>query len=164
MSAKVTKIIRISIQNGDAIDSNRLQGKSNTGTYFISSEQDYLEVFKEYIDDSGTKAMFYYLDFNRVKAYCSAFKALVLPMETYKFAREVFPINAAYFDKFTGNEKIKVSTRKNDTRYFLQFDNKNPIIAALRNVLYGLVSCLVFEKISDNEVLVYPELNYTNIK
>ena len=164
MAANLPRLIRVSIQNGDAIDQNRLKGKSNTGTYFISSEKEYLEVFKEFIDDSGEKVMYYYLDFNRVKAYCAAFNALVLPMEEYRFAREVFPINAAYFNDKVGMARIKVKTRKNDTRYFLQFDNKDVLISSLRNVLFALVSCLVFEKKTDNEIIVYPEIDFENLK
>ena len=35
MAATKSKIMRVSVTNGDAINENRLKGKSNTGTYFI---------------------------------------------------------------------------------------------------------------------------------
>ena len=48
MAAIKSKIMRVSVTNGDAINENRLKGKSNTGTYFICSTNQYDE-FKEFI-------------------------------------------------------------------------------------------------------------------
>ena len=37
MVGVISKILKVSVTNGDAVAENRLGGRSNTGTYFICS-------------------------------------------------------------------------------------------------------------------------------
>lgn len=59
MAATKTKVMRVSVTNGDALNENRIKGKSNTGTYFICSTNQY-DDFKEFIEKL-TKAMVFTL-------------------------------------------------------------------------------------------------------
>lgn len=164
MSAIETHLIRIAVTNGDVLLENKPEGKSNTGTYFISSEKEYLDTFKNFIDDSGQRLVTYFLDIDRIKGYCSSFEVLVLPLDEFKFARGTFESKADYFKNQKGYHEIVVSTRKNDSRVFLQLKNKEPIIEALRGILYSNISILVVEKIDDNNFSLYPEINYSCFK
>ena len=70
MAAKISKRIIIDVKNGDVFDEMRLlksngeKGRSNTGTYFLCSEKDFLEYNYFF-----SKCKNYYLDINKIKEY-----------------------------------------------------------------------------------------------
>lgn len=59
---------------------------------------------------------------------------------------------------------IKITTRVNDSRYFLRFQNNEDIyVNAIRHVLYGEISFLTFE-IKNNKCYIYPEINMNKVE
>lgn len=165
MSSIEPRLIRIAVTKGDALPRNRIGGKSNTGTYFIGNIIDYRDTYKFFIDDSGERIVNYFLDISRIQAYCFAFNRLVLKKVIYydkKHSCDDFANDAQFFFNKSGRIKIDVSTRTNDSRVFLSFQNGNPEIRQLRKLLFANLSYIVFEQVQgkDNEFIVYPDINY----
>lgn len=156
MASNFSKIVRIAVKNGDAIPENRLKGKSNTGTYFLCSSNQYDE-FKEFIDDE----LVCFIDHDRVKMYYYAF------MQTFYLSKDQYVDKMYNFEQYCHSlyssnirHKIYLRYRINDSRYFIRFkENDNIYVNAFRHILYGDISYLVLEK-RDNKYFIYPELVY----
>lgn len=154
MAATKSKIMRVSVTNGDAINENRLKGKSNTGTYFICSSKQY-DDFKEFIEQHNK----YFIDKKKVYEYLLLFKIM------YFKDKELYIDKMEYFEDYchsliNSSDKafLDISFRKNDSRYFLKFNNNDDIFAqSLRHILYGERSNLCFEIIND-KCYIYPEV------
>lgn len=58
---------------------------------------------------------------------------------------------------------VKMSLRVNDSRVFLKFDdNLDPVVTAIRHILYGEVSQLIIE-IVDGKRVIYPEIDFSKV-
>ena len=163
MSATITKIMRVEVKNGDAVPNNRLQGKSNTGTYFICSTKDWLE-YEEFLPNDGSVK--YFVSLEKVKEYKHLFASLF-----YKF-RDLYPDKMKHFEPYceslccyTKNPEVVFTIRKNDQRIFLKFDDncKSGLERQFRDILYANLSFIVFEKIDNNICLVYPEVDLRGV-
>ncbi len=164
MSAFLNRIMKVEVKGGDAVPNNRKEGKSNTGTYFICSLKD-REKYQAFIPDDGK--MNFYIDLKRIQIYKKIFSF-------YFFKdRNLYPDKMRNFEAFcdslcafTENPKVIFTTRKNDQRVFLKFDNniKSEVEKQLRDILYADLSNIVFELINENTCLVYPEVNLKEIK
>lgn len=160
MAATKSKIMRVSVTNGDAINENRLKGKSNTGTYFICSTNQYDE-FKEFIEDFETC----FVDKNKVREYLTLFK------EYFLDKKDLYPDKMENFENYCSSlmgsnfePSITISMRINDSRYFLRFQNNEDIyVNAIRHILYGEISYLTFE-IKNNKCYIYPEINMNRVE
>jgi len=158
MSAQKINGIVVAVTGGDAISTNRLSGKSNTGTYFISSKKDWPQ-FNNFFE-SGSPTI-YKLDLRRVRAYKHSFK------EFFFKKKDLYPDKMKNFENicdsllmYKANPEIKFELRVNDTRIFLKFvDNSNEIEYALRGIIYSNLTNIVFIK-NKNENLFYPEINF----
>jgi|GEM_PF-3212739 len=156
MSAIVKQTIRIGVTKGDAFPSNRIEGSSNTGTYFVSSKKDW-PLFESYFIE-GQK---YYFDTKRIISYCAS-----LP-EVFKECCELMPDHysslKSYLKLFLQaslNPETKVVLRANDQRIFMKFeDNTRPLEDAFRHLLYGEISVVVLEK-NDDGIAIYAEPDY----
>ena len=163
MSAFLSKIMRVEVKGGDAISNNRLEGKSNTGTYFICSSKDW-DRFEEFVPDD--KQVKYFLDLNRIEIYKNAFSKLF-----YKI-RDRYPDQMRNFEPYcdslccyTSRPEVIFTTRKNDLRVFLKFDNncKSELEKQFRDILYADLSLIVFELIDNCTCLIYPEINPNSV-
>lgn len=160
MAAIKSKIMRVNVTNGDAINENRLKGKSNTGTYFICSTNQYDE-FKEFIEEFNC----YLIDQNKVKEYLILFK------EYFFKTKNLYIDKMANFENYCFSlinseyeTKVNTSIRINDSRYFLRFQNNEDIyVNSIRHILYGEISYLTFE-IRDNNCYIYPEINMDKVE
>lgn len=155
MAARIPKMIRVAVTSGDAISSCKTSGKSNTGTYFISSLKDY-DLFAEYLDFSVNS---YFLSAKKVDEYRILFK------NKYWQNREKYSDQMGNFDKFcdflvkNGGHQIDFDNRNNDQRVFLKFQNNlEPVADAIRHILYAELSDLVIEENGEHSYLVYPAL------
>ena len=159
MSAFLSKIMRVEVKSGDAIANNRIEGKSNTGTYFLCSLKDW-ERFEKFVPDE--KQVKYLLDLNRIEIYKNVFSALF-----YKI-RDRYPDKMRNFEPYcdslccyVDNPEVIFTTRKNDSRVFLKFDNncKSDLEKQFRDILYADLSLIVFELLDNGTCLIYPEVN-----
>ena len=160
MAATKSIILRVSVTNGDVINENRLKGKSNTGTYFICSTNQY-DDFKEFIDDFSTS----YIDINKIREYQVLFKTFFFEeKDKYIDKMDNFDNYCLSLINLHFNPEVKINIRKNDSRYFLRFeDNKDIFVNAIRHILYGEISYLTFE-LRENKCFLYPEINMAKIK
>ena len=160
MAATKSKIMRVSVTNGDAINENRLKGKSNTGTYFICSTNQYDE-FKEFFEDFDTC----YVESNKVQEYLVLFKEYFFEKKNlYIDKMENFENYCSSLISTNFEPTIKISMRVNDSRYFLRFQNNEDVyVNAIRHVLYGEISFLTFE-IKNNKCYIYPEVNMSKVE
>ena len=156
MSAKNIDLMRVAVTGGDAIDNNRLTGKSNTGTYFICSAKDW-NSFSRFFDETKK----YYLDLKRIPIYKNTFIMLF-----FKY-KHLYPDQMKHFEdicdslmSYQENPELFIGLRNNDVRVFMKFkDNNREVEYALRGILYSELSNLVFENVSKNCCLIYPEVN-----
>ena len=155
MSEIKKEIIFIDVTKGDCLEPNRRNGKSNTGTYFISSLKD-IDKYKEFVDENNK----YFLNLDKVYEYAVLFKNLPTSfLESYNGKGANFSTFSGYLTSLKNNPNIKVSTRINDSRVFLRFvDNGDPVVNAFRNLLYEDISNICIEK-TGNEFEIYPYLN-----
>ena len=155
MAAKLCDLMRVAVTGGDAIDKNRISGKSNTGTYFICSAKDWDNFSRFFKDD-----MKYFLDTKKIPSY----KVLFMSM-FFKF-KERYPDKMRHFEdicdslmSYEENPEIFIGLRKNDVRVFMKFkDNDREVEHAIRGILYSDLSNIVFEY-KTNKCLIYPEVN-----
>lgn len=155
MAAKIYDIMKVAVTGGDAIENNRIKGKSNTGTYFICSSKDW-DKFSRFFSEN----IKYYLDIKRVSAYKTLF------IEHFFRFKDLFPDRMRHFEDicdsllcYEYNPEIFISLRNNDVRVFMRFkDNNREVEYALRGILYSNFSNLVFEY-KGNKCLIYPEIN-----
>ena len=164
MSAFLSKIMRVEVKGGDAIANNRIEGKSNTGTYFMCSLKDW-EKFEKFVPDDDSVE--YFIDLKRVQIYKYAFGGAFFDRRNnYPDKMRNFEAFCDSLCAFVVNPQVVFTTRKNDSRVFLKFDNntKTEIEKQLRDILYADLSLLVFEKVGPNKCLVYPEINPSQLK
>ena len=155
MAAEKPNLIRIAVTGGDALPDNRVKGKSNTGTYFLCSEQDW-ETFKPFFK----KGVEHFFDTTRIRAYCASF------LEVFKNNAEAYPdrfASIADYGKFfsTGvlEKPTQVDLRINPPRIFMRFkDNSDPDVDAFRHLLYAPISSIVME-LKEGKCLIYPDIN-----
>lgn len=155
MSAIKLNIMKVAVTNGDAIDENRKKGRSNTGTYFISSKVNFNN-FSEFIDDS----ILYTIDVKKIQLYQTLFNNYFLKYKNdYPGKMNDFDLYCDSFYSMKDNPIIKISLRENDERVFLRFsDNNNLLVNSFRHILYGELSMIVFD-LRNNKCIVYPEIN-----
>ena len=154
MSAIKKELILIDVTRGDCLEANRKSGKSNTGTYFVSSLKDF-DKFKDFLDDENT----YELNLDKIYEYSILFKNLSENiMNDYNGKGIKFDSFANYLLSFKENQKVEITLRINDSRVFMRFkDNNNSIVSAFRNLLYEDLSMICLEKIN-GIIEVYPFL------
>ena len=87
MAAKNYDVMKIAVTGGDAIDNNRISGKSNTGTYFVCSAKDW-PTFSRFFDEQKK----YFLDISKIYSY----KILFLNM-FFRF-KDKFPDRMRHFE------------------------------------------------------------------
>lgn len=160
MSAFKSTIMRVAVTNGDALPENRKRGKSNTGTYFLCSKDQYndLQLF--------VNRRTYQVDINKIKEYNILFKKFFFEsMDQYPGKMEDFDDFCSLLVNSYNIPSVEISIRENDQRVFLRFvSNENIYVNAIRHILYGEISYLCFE-IRGNKTYIYPEIDYskTNI-
>lgn len=155
MAAKNYDLLKVAVTGGDAIDNNRLSGKSNTGTYFVCSSKDW-EKFSRFFKDG----MKYYLDIKQIPNYKILFKSLFFQ---YK---EKYPDQMRHFEdicdslmSYQNDPQVFIGLRNNDVRVFMKFiDNNREVEYAFRGILYSNLTNIVFEYKGDR-CLIYPEVN-----
>ena len=162
MSANLVEKVVVDVTRGDCLDPNRKAGKSNTGTYFICSVNNFDE-YESYFKEGQV----YKIDLVRVELYKTLFKEYCIEYnEQYIGKMTNFDGYINYLLSLKENPTVNISLRKNDARVFMRFDdNSNIIVNAFRNLLYEDISRLVLYKKSDC-ILIYPEINdeYVHIK
>ena len=167
MSANLVKKMRVAITNGDAIASNRFEGKSNTGTYFISSLEEFRDKFSPFIDLTGAKNIVYQFDVQKIIAYSNELYDLII-CKIPKFANNFSEYNNAahYFSSKGRFIPVEVGYRSNDSRVFMRFlDNNNADVKCFRKLLYAKFSMLVFELNALGDVCtIYPEIDYDEVE
>lgn len=156
MSAKKLNSIVVAVTGGDAIATNRLSGKSNTGTYFISSKKNWRE-FSQFFNESGETV--YTLDLNRIKAYKATFIEMFFnKKDQYKDKMKNFENICDSLLLYCENPIIKFELRINDSRIFLKFvDNNKEVEYALRGIIYSNLTNLIFVK---ENAIFYLEVNF----
>lgn len=158
MSANKANILTVAVTGGDAIATNRLSGKSNTGTYFISSKKDW-PLYREFFNEDSPTT--YKLDLDRIKIYKSSFK------EYFFNKRELYSDKMSNFENTCDSLllckkslDIKFDLRINDTRIFLKFENNsNKVEYALRRIIYSNLTNLIFVR-SEQGNTFYLEINF----
>ena len=161
MSATKIESLIIDIKGGDCVDGNRIIGKSNTCTYFISSLKNY-DNLSEFFDEKNV----YNLDLKRVISYMLEFKEFFFK-NAYLYPNKMldFESYCKSLIKLGTNPTVKICLRINDTRVFMRFeDNSNYVVNALRHIVYGDISRFVIEKKSNHNFSIYPQVNYSEIK
>ena len=155
MSAIKNKRIIIDVTRGDCVDDNRKSGKSNTGTYFISSLKNY-DDFKEFFDENNK----YVFNVLKIEIYNVLFEKYFMKYkEEYVGKMNNFTSYISYLLSLKVNPKTELTVRKNDSRVFMRFvDNTDKIVNAFRCILYEDLSLIVIENI--NGIFnVYPIIN-----
>ena len=155
MSAIVGSKIKIFVTNGDAIPSNRTHGKSNTGTYFISSLNNF-EEYETFFDEFGV----YYLDLKRIKEYEILFKALFFDRRNeYPGKMRDFEETCESLLLLSDNPRVRIGLRINGNRVFMRFrDNNGFVEMSLRSIIYSKLTSLVIEK-NGSSFSFFPEVN-----
>jgi len=153
MAAIHPNLIRVAVTNGDAIPTNRTKGKSNTGTYFVSSTEDWPH-FKDFFDEKLT----FRFDSLETVGYCAALLAVCGDF------KELFPDQFKNVESFVQffkeikNPTTRLKVRINDKRVFMSFENNaDEAVNAFRHLLYGELSVIVME-LRGNECFIYPDL------
>ncbi len=157
MSAEKKELIYINVTNGDAVIENKKSGKSNTGTYFVSSLKDF-DYFEDYLDSENFKT--YTIDSKKVFEYKEAFKSFFMN------DRNDFPDNMDSFEEYCNslieNEnpfKISIGLRINDSRVFMRFEENVDVVAnVFRRILYPERSIICLER-RGNNYFIYPIIN-----
>lgn len=155
MSAIKKEIVLVDVTRGDCLEPNRKSGRSNTGTYFVSSLKDF-DTYKDFIGEDKE----YRLNLNKVREYSILFENLPTDfLDAYNGKGAKFKSFSNYLLSLDENPKIMLSLRINDSRVFMRFlNNTDPIINAFRNLLYEDISKICIEK-NDNQFAIYPYLN-----
>lgn len=155
MSAIKKEIILIDVTRGDCLEPNRKSGKSNTGTYFVSSIKDF-DIYKDFIDDENV----YFLNLDKVFEYSILFENLPSNcLDEYNGKGTKFGSYLNYLLSLNNNPKVFISLRINDSRVFMRFTNNgDSVVNAFRNLLYEDISKICIEKKGD-QFEIYPYLN-----
>lgn len=155
MSALMEKKILVEVKSGDCVDENRKSGRSNTGTYFISSNKTFDE-FSVYFKESNK----YFLDLVKVEIYKIEFKHFFGKCKNQFVGKmENFDSCCEKLLNFKINQEVKIALRINDSRIFMRFENNsNEVVSLLRKILYEDISQIAIEK-HDDHFLVYPIIN-----
>lgn len=159
MSAIKKEQIIVDVTRGDCLEDNRKSGKSNTGTYFISSLGDF-DKFKSYFEKEDN----FVLNLNKIREYQVLFNSFFKEkMDEYYGKGIRFDDFCNYLLSLNENPSVKVTLRINDSRVFMRFkDNTNSVVNAFRNLLYEKLSFICIEKINGlNEI--YPVINCAEI-
>jgi len=160
MSAIKPNLIKLLVTNGDAVADNRLKGRSNTGTYFICSENQFNE-FEEFFKDN----IIYFIDLEKVKQYEAVFNKYAFSLSEY------YPDKMNGFNEYVKtlvslneNPKVDIGIRVNGSRIFARFlNNENMVENSLRHILYGEFTYLIFELLGNN-CYIYPSLDLNKLK
>ena len=160
MSSMLKTRVLIAVKGGDSVDSNRKNGKSNTGTYFVCSKKDY-EHYESFFLDTNK----YILDIKRIAIYGTIFKEFLFERkDEFKGKMESFDGYLNYLTSQLQNPEVNITIRNNDARIFMRFeDNSKDIVNAFRNILYQDLSYIVLEK-NENEIFVFPEIEANSIQ
>jgi hypothetical protein len=159
MSAIKGSLIRIAVTNGDALPENRITGKSNTGSYFVSSTDQY-EDFKPFCESPNG----FIVSRERIIAYREVFLSIFSKdQNSYPGKMQDFNEYCYSLCSLDSDPIVKMSLRVNDSRVFLKFDdNLDPVVTAIRHILYGEVSQLIIE-IVDGKRVIYPEIDFSKV-
>ncbi len=155
MSAIKKEVIIVDVTRGDCLEDNRISGKSNTGTYFISSLGDF-DKFKAYFRNEDV----FVINLKKIIEYQVLFNNLFkCKMCDYYGKGLKFDDYCNYLISLNKNPLVEVTLRINDSRVFMRFkDNTNPIVNSFRNLLYENLSFICIERVNDtNEI--YPLIN-----
>lgn len=155
MSAIKKEIVLVDVTRGDCLENNRKSGKSNTGTYFISSLKDY-DRFKEYFLEEKN----FVINLVKIKEYMILFKyCFANRLDEYIGKGLDFESFCNYLLSLKNNPKVEITLRINDSRVFMRFkDNSNVVVNAFRNLLYEDLTYICIEK--NGELFeVYPIIN-----
>lgn len=160
MSAIKKELIIIDVTRGDCLSENRISGKSNTGTYFVSSLKDF-DKFEEFFAADNK----YELNLSNVSIYNDIFmKYFYCFKDEYIGKMEKYTKKVNYLLNNVQDASIKITTRINDSRVFMRFvDNQNAVVDAFRNLLYENISRICIEKKEGNSFLIYPVINETTL-
>ena len=155
MSAIKHECIYVDVTRGDCVEANRKGGKSNTGTYFISSINNF-EDFSYYFSEDNL----FKVDLKKVQIYKILFCNLFYWIrDEYNGKMNQFEEFCNYLLSLDDNPIVDISLRKNDTRVFMRFlDNVNNIVNCFRHLLYEDLSFICIEKRED-VFYVYPVIN-----
>lgn len=159
MSAFLSKVMRVEVNGGDAVANNRTKGRSNTGTYFISSSKNFDE-FKEFFEGIND----YELDLKDLVEYKILFKTLFFSR------RNEYPGKMRDFEEtcdslllLEKNPHVKIGLRINDNRFFMRFINNNGFVEmSLRNIIYSQLTTLVIERY-ESKFSFYLDINLKEI-
>lgn len=159
MSAHKKEILLVDVTRGDCLEANRKAGKSNTGTYFLSSLKDY-DNFEMFFDENNT----YAFDLTLIQEYGILFSNLFKEtVKKYNGKGEKFDSYINYLLSLGYNPKVNIMLRTNDSRVFLRFkDNSNVVVNAFRNLLYEDLSFIVIEKRKEI-YYIYPIINHSKL-
>lgn len=159
MSAIKKEKVLIDVTRGDCLEPNRKSGKSNTGTYFISSLKDY-DVYRVYFEDEQK----FVINLEKIKEYMILFKNLFMnKMDEYIGKGLNFDLFCNYLLSLKRNPKVEITLRINDSRVFMRFkDNTNAVVNAFRNLLYEDLSHICIEK-SNDLYEVYPVIDSNKV-
>ena len=163
MAGVISKILKVSVTNGDAVAENRLGGRSNTGTYFICSNT---AVFFEKFGDFFQDGLIYRIDLDKIREYQLLLKHFIGDKKEL-YPDEMNSLNN-YCSKLLEIKEplvVGVDKRINDTRVFMKFENNDKYIEkCFRHILYAEISEIVFEiKDGANICFIYPLVNIKNI-
>lgn len=159
MSAYKKETLIVDVTRGDCLEANRKSGKSNTGTYFLSSSKDF-EKIKSYFNNNNI----YLLDLNKIKEYGVLFKEFFInDLGNYNGKGLNFYEYLIYLLSLEDDQKVEIVLRINDTRVFMKFKNNTDVIVnAFRNLLYEDISKICLEKHNDF-YYVYPVIDTSKI-
>lgn len=162
MAGQKKDVVVIAVTGGDAISTNRLFGKSNTGTYFISSRKNWNEFSKFFNEE---KPILYRLDLKRIKTYKLCFREIFFDQrDLYSDKMKNFEEICSSLLLYEKDPIIKFELRINDTRIFLKFaENNNEVEYALRGIIYSNLTNLVFER-NNGDYVFYLEVNLNSQK
>ena len=158
MAAEIQKRVVVSVTDGDAIETNRLKGKSNTGTYFLCSRKDWAK-FSTFFNENETT--YYSLNLKKIKSYMLCFEEMFFSKRN-DYQDKMANFHDICLSLLSYDEPINVGfqLRINDTRVFLKFvDNNADIERNLRGIIYSSLTCLVFEKNNGSQSF-FLEINF----
>lgn len=155
MSASKRDIMIVDVTKGDCLESNRKNGKSNTGTYFISSLKNFTD-FEKFFSEN----IKYKIEVAKTLEYCCFFNTYFLKYKD-EYVGKMFEFShfANVFSLLTYCPEVNIDLRVNDNRVFMKFkNNEGKLESSFRNLLYEDLSLICFERI-DDIVYVYPVIN-----
>lgn len=152
MASKYTKNIIIEVKNGDALPNNRIDGKSNTGTYFLGSYK-FFQTVKSLFDN----CISFQFDKTKIIEYKTLFQQYM-----YK-QKDKYPDKLIFFERHSDklveiceNYTVDVTIRNNDTRFFFRFtNNDDEVVNEFRSILFGEISSIVLS-FDNNKCFIYP--------